>query len=102
MKERTSIISVVVAFLLLLVSTGAAQEVEVDNFMPAGTAYCYNAQVLAGNPGNPTATYRLDILAQTFSANGRTSGLEAGFRSRGVTCSGMTFVNNKPDWRPDR
>lgn len=116
MNKRTSIISVVVAFLLLLVATGATaqdvtvdnliagsgivREIEIDNFMPAAESYCYNSQVQASNPGEKISLYRLDILAQSFSTNGRISGLEAGFKARGVTCSGMAFVNKIPDWKP--
>lgn len=111
MNKITKILTAVAFVLLLGAIDASAQTVEIDNYMPAAYSYCYNAQLYSqGNTdaanNNPAvtyriATYRLELLTQAFSANGRISGLEAGIKARtGIDCSGITFVNEIPDWYP--
>ena len=99
--NKTATILIAVALMLLLPVMATAQTVEIDNFMPATESYCYNAKVMAENPGDKVAIYRLELLTQAYSANGRISGLEAGIKARsGINCADLTFVNNIPDWLP--
>jgi len=85
---------ITVASVLLLAGIGSARTVEVDNYMPAADSYCYNAKMLADYPGDRLFTYRLELLTQAYSTNGRISGLEAGIRARngGIGCDGIEFV----------
>ena len=99
--NKTTTILIAVAFMLLLPVMATAQTVEIDNFMPAGESYCYNIQKYNANPGDRVAVYRLELLTQAYSTNGRISGLEAGIKARsGINCADLTFVNNVPDWFP--
>jgi len=78
--NKTTTILIAVAFMLLLPVMATAQTVEIDNFMPAGESYCYNIQKYNANPGDRVAVYRLELLTQAYSTNGRISGLEAGIK----------------------
>ena len=99
--NKLNTILIAVAFMLLLPVMATAKTVEIDNFMPAAEGYCYNAKVLTENPGDRVAVYRLELLTQAYSTNGRISGLEAGIKARsGINCADLTFVNNVPDWFP--
>jgi len=101
MKSKSTIIILAVAFVLLLAGVATAREVEVDNFMPAAESYCYNAQIHSANPTDRVSEYRLELLTQAYSTNGRLSGLEAGIKARsGINCADITFVNRVPDWFP--
>jgi len=92
MNKTTILIAVAFALLLIVLPVMAnAKTVEIDNFMPASENYCYNAKVLAENPSDRVAIYRLELLTQAYSTNGRISGLESGMLARtGINCADLT------------
>jgi hypothetical protein len=103
MRKGGSIIIMIALIIMIVAPSATAQEIEIDNYkMTAAQSYCYNTQLYQQNANDRGAVYRLDMLAQAFSANGRISGLEAGMKARakGLDCGSITFVNNVVDWKP--